>query len=242
MTSVDTIMVLDSLFEMRMESSIAADTSTQSDLMGFVNDCVNIVMRPDGGEYVDYTDVHQWEMSDDERWIFNEAMLAHYMLGSGQKTSRIMACMIEVLLASRIYRIDADPRRFLDAVVDRLNRIRFAPIVPGHGFAVKGTKHDERFIESAIEYMRSTYHEDGTNVYTDEQLDMVRSLMSESIREETVRDIVTLLFAYLVAFAGDIGPIGDETIGWQLCDPGIVMVDDDLETAAGKISKLFNLG
>ena len=241
MTSIDTIMALDSLFEIRMKSSITADTSTQSDMMGFVNDCVNIVMRPDGGEHVDYTDVHQWEMSDDERWIFNEAMSAHYMLGFGQKTSRIMACMIEVLLASRIYRIDADPQRFIDAVVDRLNRIRFAPMVPGHGFAVKGTKHDERFIESAIGYMRSTYHEDGTSVYTDEQLDMVRSLMSESISEGTSRDVVTLLFAYLVAFAGDIGPTGEEMSGWQMCDPGIAMTDNDLEVAAGKISKLFGL-
>lgn len=241
MTSVDTIMVLDSLFEMRMESSIAADTSTQSYMMGFVNDCVNIVMRPDGDEHVDYTDVHQWEMSDDELWIFNEAMSAHYMLGSGQKTSRIMACMIEVLLASRIYRIDADPQRFLDAVVDRLNRIRFAPIMPGHGFAVKGSKHDERFIDTAVEYMHNTWHEDGTRVYTDEQLDMIRSLMSESIDEEMARDVVTLLFAYLVAFAGDIGPTGEETSGWQTCDPGVAMTDNDLEVAAGKISKLFGL-
>lgn len=241
MTSIDTIMVLDSLFEMRMESSITADTSTQSDLMGFVNDCVNIVMRPDGGEHVDYTDVHQWEMSDDERWVFTEAMSAHSMLGSGQKTSRIMACMIEVLLASRIYRIDSDPQRFLDAVIDRLNRIRFAPIMPGYGFAAKGTKHDERLIDTAIGYMRDTYREDGTSVYTDEQIEMVRSLMSESIGEETARDVVTLLFAYLVAFAGDIGPTGEETSGWQTCDPGIAMTDNDLEAAAGKISKMFGL-
>ena len=241
MTSIDTIMALDSLFEIRMKSSITADTSTQSDMMGFVNDCVNIVMRPDGGEHVDYTDVHQWEMSDDERWIFNEAMSAHYMLGSGQKTSRIMACMIEVLLASRIYRIDADPQRFLDAVTNRLNRIRFAPILPGHGFVVKGGKHDERFIDTAVEYMRNTWCEDGTRTYTDEQLDMVRSLMSESIGEGTARDVVALLFAYLVAFAGDIGPMGEETSGWQTCDPGIVMTDNELEVAAGKISKLFGL-